>query len=230
MEHLHQIIEAKVREWREEGYPCEEFPAITEILEYQLASEEAADGTRIDSWRFLREPQIRALETYWYLRLIQKTPHVRDLYAEMFTSKSSRRNALGLTSSTLQDMILDEGLDGLLERIATDDELVREHNLDSLRETLTLDYPSYIFALAMGAGKTVLIGAIIATEFAMAIEYPDGDFVENALVFAPGTTIIGCALRQGAAAASLQTFRGVFQAGLHPRRRPGRAGRQGLVF
>lgn len=42
----------------------------------------------------------------------------------------------------------------------------------------------------MGAGKTVLIGAIFASEFAMAMEYPDGNFVENALVFAPGKTII----------------------------------------
>jgi hypothetical protein len=53
-----------------------------------------------------------------------------------------------------------------------------------------LAYPSYIQALAMGAGKTILIGAIIATEFAMALEYPDGPFVQNALVFAPGKTII----------------------------------------
>jgi hypothetical protein len=42
----------------------------------------------------------------------------------------------------------------------------------------------------MGAGKTILIGAIYATEFAMAQEYPDNGFVENALVFAPGKTII----------------------------------------
>ena len=48
----------------------------------------------------------------------------------------------------------------------------------------------------MGAGKTVLIGAIVATEFAMALEYPKmpatsgSPFIENALVFAPGTTIL----------------------------------------
>jgi type III restriction enzyme len=36
----------------------------------------------------------------------------------------------------------------------------------------------------------VLIGAIFASEFAMSQEYPDGPFVENALVFAPGKTII----------------------------------------
>ena len=60
----------------------------------------------------------------------------------------------------------------------------------ALRETLTLPYSSYILALAMGAGKTILIGAIIATEFAMADEYPDGSFVQNALVFAPGKVIL----------------------------------------
>src|SRR5690606_15776107 len=38
-------------------------------------------------------------------------------------------------------------------------------------------------------------GAIVATEFAMAQEYPDGPFVENALIFAPGKTIL-TALRE----------------------------------
>jgi hypothetical protein len=68
---------------------------------------------------------------------------------------------------------------------------VKKYKLEAVRETLTLAYPSYILALAMGAGKTVLIGTIIATEFAMALEYPDGPFVNNALVFAPGKTILG---------------------------------------
>ncbi len=63
---------------------------------------------------------------------------------------------------------------------------------EALRETLSLSYPSYILALAMGAGKTILTGTIIATEFAMALEYPDNtNFVKNALVFAPGKTILG---------------------------------------
>jgi len=44
----------------------------------------------------------------------------------------------------------------------------------------------------MGAGKTILIGTIIATEFAMAFDYPENsNFVKNALVFAPGKTILG---------------------------------------
>ena len=42
----------------------------------------------------------------------------------------------------------------------------------------------------MGAGKTKLIGAIFATEFAMSLEYHADPFVQNALVFALGKTII----------------------------------------
>ena len=41
----------------------------------------------------------------------------------------------------------------------------------------------------MGAGKTILIGTIIATEFVMAMAYDN--FIKNALVFAPGKTILG---------------------------------------
>ena len=44
MVHLHQVLESKVRQWREEGYPCDEFPAITEILEYQVESDESSGG------------------------------------------------------------------------------------------------------------------------------------------------------------------------------------------
>jgi hypothetical protein len=86
--------------------------------------------------------------------------------------------------------VLDIGFDGLIQKVQEDDGFVKQYHLEALRETLTLEYPSYILALAMGAGKTVLIGAIFASEFAMAQEYPDDRFVENALVFAPGKTII----------------------------------------
>jgi hypothetical protein len=154
-----------------------------QILEYALESE---TGTL----RFLRRPQLRALETYWYLRLIEKTPHIFDLYSRKYSKQSELLSALGLDHSDIKAYVLDEGIDALKTRIKNDDNFVHDFKLESLRETLTLNYSSYIFALAMGAGKTILIGAIIATEFAMALEYPDGPFVQNALVFAPGKTII----------------------------------------
>jgi len=108
----------------------------------------------------------------------------------MFPRQSELLETLGLRGDEFQRIVMDDGAETLWERLRGDDGFERAHKLEALRETLTLEYSSYILALAMGAGKTILIGAIIATEFAMALEYPDGPFVENALVFAPGTTII----------------------------------------
>lgn len=180
MDKLFQIIAAKVHDWRAGGYDCPNFPALSEILEYQIDQE---TGSR----RFLRSPQIAALETYWYLRIVENTPHIFDLYRSCFSKQKELIDVLGVKSAfEAADYIFDD----LWDRIRTDDEFVKDFKLESLRETMTLDYPSYILALAMGAGKTILIGSIIASEFALAMEYPDGPFVQNALVFAPGKTIL----------------------------------------
>lgn len=193
--HLHALLAKKVLAWKQAEYPCEEFPAIAEILEHQTTQTEP-NGPRES--RYLRAAQIEALTTYWYLRLVLKTPSMLDLYKEVHSSKVELRKALGLTSEAIREVVEDIGLEGVLNKVRTDDAFVKTHKLDSLRETVALDYPSYILALTMGAGKTALIGSIIATEFCMALEYPEGPFVQNALVFAPGLTIMR-SLRQLAA-------------------------------
>ena len=183
MAHLHEVLDDYVTEWRKAGYSAEDHPAISEILEYQLLS-------KLETPRFLRWPQLRALETYWYLRVIKNTPHAFGLYRTLFPQTTALLDSLGLSHSEIMRLALDQGLEALWDRVRSDDDFVRRHRLESLRETFTLEYPSYMFALAMGAGKTILIGAIIATEFAMSLESPDGPFVQNALVFAPGKTIL----------------------------------------
>ncbi len=189
MTYLYQEISTRVDAWRAENYPSEKYPAIREILEF--AVEDAQNG----QLRYLRRAQLRALETYWYLRLVLETPRIPDLYAKLFPSKKDRREAMGLTHPNIVSYIADEGLESCIEKVKTDNAFVRQYALESLRESLTLDYASYILALAMGAGKTILMGSIVATEFAMAMEYPDGPFVQNALIFAPGKTILS-ALRE----------------------------------
>lgn len=186
MNHLYQIIQQNVSTWRDHGYHSPDYPAISEILKF---------ATLPDSnvLRFLRAAQVRALETYWYLRIVEGTPHIYDLYKKYFSRPVDRMEALDLVSNELKDYALNESVDGLISKIIRDTKFVKEHKLESVHETLTLAYPSYIFALAMGTGKTILIGAIIATEFAMALEYhpgKEGPFIQNALVFAPGLTII----------------------------------------
>jgi len=183
MTHLYELIQQNVAAWRESGYQTEDYPAIAEIFDYAVLPEGGG-------LRFLRKAQLRALETYWYLRLVEGTPHIFDLYRRYYSRPLNLLAALGLDRDDIKDFVLNEGLDALWQRIRTDGEFVKTRKLESVHETLALDYPSYILALAMGAGKTILIGAIVASEFAMALEYPDGPFIQNALVFAPGLTIL----------------------------------------
>jgi len=178
--HLYEVLAQRVETWRNHHYAHDDYPAIAEILEWAAEPERA--GFR------LRIPQLHALEVYWYLRLVEKTPHVFELYQRHFHKRSELVAALGVSETAFKHA--DYQLEELWEKIREDEDFARKFKLEAVRETLSLGYPSYILALAMGAGKTVLIGAIFATEFAMALEYPDGPFVQNALVFAPGKTII----------------------------------------
>lgn len=70
MTYLYQALSQRVDAWRTANYPCDEFPAIREILEFAL---EEGDSGQL---RYLRRAQLRALETYWYLRLVWRHPKV----------------------------------------------------------------------------------------------------------------------------------------------------------
>ena len=190
-EHLQSAAEA----WRADGWPCEKAPLISEILRWQFAGD-----PKNDTLKFLRWPQFRALEVYWMLRLKYGTPHIMDLYREIYAyDLPGFVNALGapLPHGTLEFATFET----LEQKIRQDDDFVQKYKFDAMREAANLPYPSYIFALTMGAGKTILISAIIATEFAMALRQPEGDeqFMQNALVFAPGKTILA-SLREISAA------------------------------
>lgn len=188
MEHfIPTKLREKVELWRNSNYQCD-YPAISEILTFNYYESET--GTKTP--RYLRKAQFEALETYWYLRLIEKTPHIFNLYKTIYQDPVQLLKSLGISLSQedLIKLMSSGGIDAIFEKIKNDDEFVKKNKLEAVRESLTLSYPSYIFALAMGAGKTVLIGSIIASEFAMALEY-NGHFVKNALVFAPGKTILG---------------------------------------
>src|SRR5690606_16530661 len=124
------------------GYRCDAYPAIAEILEW-------SQDTEAGGLRFLRQPQLRAVETYWYLRVVLNTPHIFALYQSFYPKPRELREALGLTQDAIRDFVEDHGIEALWDRIKTDDDFVRDFRIESLRETLTLDYPSYILALAM---------------------------------------------------------------------------------
>jgi type III restriction enzyme len=135
MSHLHQVLARKVQQWRKDGYPSPDYPAISEIFEW---ARDPDTGTL----RFLRTPQLRALETYWYLRLVEGTPHIFSLYRKLFSNPPDLMDALGLNAPEVLRSVAGQPLDTLWEQVRSDDEFVRRFRLESLRETLTLDYPS----------------------------------------------------------------------------------------
>jgi len=186
---LNDLLKLKVKEWRKSGYQCN-YPAIAEIFDFNFINSKNENNTL----RYLRKAQFEALETYWYLRLKENTPCIFDLYKKYFKGEDLL-NVLGikLTDEDLKRIafVNGGGINTVLDKIENNDEFVKKYRLEAIKESLFLNYPSYILALAMGAGKTALIGSIIATEFAMALEYFDGLFVKNALVFAPGKVILG---------------------------------------
>lgn len=184
LEPLYGKLNKSAREWRERGYPCSEYPLIGEILAYQYYQREGDLELR-----HLREPQFLALEVYWYVRLKLKTPHVLDLYRHFYGGDNATFfKALGIALPTaVLDFATEEDV---LNKVKHDPDFIKRYRIQALHEALNLDYSSYILALAMGAGKTILIGAIICSEFIMSLRYPSGTFMKNALVFAPGTTII----------------------------------------
>ena len=196
MKYLFEKLRDDVRNWRNEGYPCPEYPLIGEVLRWQFEGE-AEERVHL---KYLREPQFQSLELYWFLRLVQKTPHIVDLYKHYYSDdKRDFFEAFGIPIDATEFQWI-SNVDTVIEKVKNDPEFVRQKGIHPVHEAVTLPYPSYIFALAMGTGKTVLIGTIIATEFAMALRYPEGaesphlageiHFMKNALVFAPGTTII----------------------------------------
>lgn len=179
-------LKHSVKQWRQQGYSCDDYPLIGSILDYQTEKQED-----LLTPKFLRDPQFLALEVYWYVRLILRTPKIIDLYKHYYgEDKEAFFHALGVPIS--KDALDYAEIDEIIERVKGDEDFVKHKRIQALHEAMKLNYPSYILALAMGAGKTVLIGTIIATEFAMSMRYPKGEinFMKNALVFAPGTTII----------------------------------------
>ncbi len=94
---LHEIIAARVDAWRTQDYPCTDFPAIAEILQF------AFDDEQNNQLRYLRKAQFRALEVYWYLRLVEGSPKIPELYERLFPDPQDRLTALGIDLKAFAD-------------------------------------------------------------------------------------------------------------------------------
>lgn len=187
MTNLLNKISDDVRCWRESEYKCQ-FSEVAAILKFNK-----------DESKYLRSAQFRAIETYLFLRFIKNSPKVIDLYKEYFQAITDFSRALNIKHINEDNVRFFKTQDDVLKDLE-DAEVSKKYKYDVIVETLNLDYPSYILALAMGSGKTNIISAIIAIEFAVAIanEYKQSEFnfIKNALVFAPSLTILKNSLKK----------------------------------
>ena len=58
MKHLFEKLRDDTLKWRKEGYPCQDYLLIGEVLRYQFEGE-AGDRVHL---KYLREPQFQSLE------------------------------------------------------------------------------------------------------------------------------------------------------------------------
>ena len=143
MQNIFEQLQADAKKWREGGYASDQFSAISEILSWNKDEN--------GQLRYLREAQFNALEVYWYIRIILKTPRLLDLYKNFYTDDFDLADQFGIPNNDREvTRLIARG--EIFEKIKTDTNFAKSLRLDSLHESINLNYPSYILALAMGAG------------------------------------------------------------------------------
>lgn len=140
-----------------------------------------------NSW--LRKPQFEALEIYVFLKEFLGNRYLYEIFEDWY-NKSNQfegRQDIGVSQS--------KGTLGTFElfgpsEFQNDDKIAFEEIFKQI-EAFKQSYPNYIFALAMGIGKTVLMATTIFYEFLLANKYPKNtNYCHNALVFAPDKTVL----------------------------------------
>ncbi len=143
--------------------------------------------------RFLREPQVNALEIYVFLkeRMIERSAGrraerawpVHEIFEKWYRRETpfANRTELGLEADAQT----------ALGGIARTEEAYRAAFDRMKGASGRVDYGNYIFALTMGTGKTLLMATCIFYDFLMASAYPkDRRYAHNALIFAPDKTVL----------------------------------------
>ena len=157
-----QHIQQKVAAWRDDAYKGVERETLN-IL------------THIKRVGFLHKPQIEALETYIYLKEVVGNKSSLEVFKSLFENEKDMLLGLGVSREEAFDLL---GNKEKIEALMADKFGVS-------------DYPNQVYALTMGAGKTILMAVMATYDFVLSFYHPnDKRFAKNALVFAPDTTII----------------------------------------
>ena len=134
----------------------------------------------VNSNAFLRKPQFEALEMYVFIKEFMDNSQVYKMF-ELWRKRE------GVFSEASYYSVNKNG------QIRLFDEITEKQTSDIFKamKGVSEAYPNYIYALAMGLGKTILMATCIFYEFLLSNKYPkDERFCHNALVFAPDKTVL----------------------------------------
>lgn len=130
---------------------------------------------------FLRQPQFEALEVYVFLKEFLDNAKVEEIFRDWFEKKGrfADRTEGGINRNTDQYDLLDNLTQEQYKTVFA-----------AMRKNSRI-YPNYIFALTMGAGKTILMATCIFYEFLLGNKFDkEPRYCHNALVFAPDKTVL----------------------------------------
>src|SRR3989344_3808689 len=158
-------IQNKVIDWRNNGYQ-------------EIKKETLNILSHIRKVGFLHKPQVEALETYIYLKEILGNKPSVEIVKVIFDNEKDLISSLGLSKEQAYELVFDKNKEEKINK-----RIHEQYN--------GIDYANQLYALTMGAGKTILMGTMMLYDFVLSFYHPkDKRFAKNALVFAPDTTII----------------------------------------
>ena len=160
-----QHIQQKVAAWRDDSYKGVERETLNLL-------------THIKRVGFLHKPQVEALETYIYLKEVVGNKSSLEVFESLFNNEIDLLEGVSVPEKEILQILKANNKEKLVAKI------LQEHFGVS-------DYPNQVYALTMGAGKTILMAVMATYDFVLSSYHPnDKRFAKNALVFAPDTTII----------------------------------------
>lgn len=158
-------IQNKVVDWQSKGYEGIKKETLN-ILNH------------IKKVGFLHKPQIEALETYIFLKEILGNKPSFEIVKKIFDNEKDLISSLGLSKEQAYELVFDKDKEEKINQ-----RIKEQYN--------GIDYANQVYALTMGAGKTILMGTMMLYDFVLSFYHKDDNrFAKNVLVFAPDTTII----------------------------------------
>ena len=179
---IFDLIENKTETWIKEQRENNQ-SAVGNIIKY------------IEKQGKLREPQLKSIESYLWLKFVGQNKELSDIIrsgllfdANKVLEYEYHQNFRGnFTTQFLNIFAQDNGLKNFQKQLLNDPK-GEAHNWDEVLNELLhdFDYPNFLFSLPMGAGKTYLMAAFIYLDLYFARLNPtDKRFAHNFVVFAP---------------------------------------------